>query len=103
MSKAVDAQRKALGKGLSALLPQKHAATPAPSKEQIPAPLPVSQPEPEKPLARAVPIDWIHANPNQPRQGFDEAKISELAQSIRSNGVIQPITVRQTGKNQFMI
>ncbi len=39
-------------------------------------------------------IDTIHESTTNPRRTFDEAKLYELAESIRSNGLIQPITVR---------
>jgi ParB family chromosome partitioning protein len=44
--------------------------------------------------ARELPIELIHANPNQPRRYFSEAELDELAQSIRESGVLQPILVR---------
>jgi ParB family transcriptional regulator, chromosome partitioning protein len=103
MSKATDAQRKALGKGLSALLPQRNPLSQQPHKEEVPEPAPPSHVTSEKLLARLVPIDWIHPNPHQPRQDFDEDRISELAQSIQANGVIQPITVRSDGENKYLI
>src|SRR5689334_16191990 len=99
MSKAVDAQRKALGKGLSALLPQKHAPAQTSHKVEVPQAATASQSVPEKSLARMVPLDLIRPNPDQPRQDFDQARISDLAQSIRVNGVIQPITVCETANN----
>jgi ParB family transcriptional regulator, chromosome partitioning protein len=103
MSKAVDVQRKALGKGLSALLPQKHAPAPATHKQEV-APSPVPSPNAsEKSLARMVPVNLIRPNPNQPRQDFSEGGISELAQSIRINGIIQPITVCETANNHYLI
>jgi ParB family transcriptional regulator, chromosome partitioning protein len=103
MSKAVDVQRKALGKGLSALLPQKHASAPATHKQEV-APVPVPSPNgSEKSLARMVPVHLIRPNPNQPRQDFSEGGISELAQSIRINGIIQPITVCETANNHYLI
>lgn len=48
-------------------------------------------------------IDVNHIEPNsfQPRTHFDEAKLEELAQSIRTNGIIQPLLVRQTGANRY--
>lgn len=50
-----------------------------------------------------LPLVSVYANPNQPRKLFDQAKIDELAQSIRVNGLIQPITVRPDGNGKFMI
>jgi ParB family chromosome partitioning protein len=47
--------------------------------------------EPE--LAR-IPVDQIHPNPNQPRQEFDREAVSGLAESIRAQGLIQPVVVR---------
>ncbi|MGF1453975.1 MAG: ParB/RepB/Spo0J family partition protein [Alphaproteobacteria bacterium] len=44
---------------------------------------------------RDVPIEFVHANPDQPRRSFDDADLEELAQSIRERGVLQPIIVRQ--------
>ena len=49
-----------------------------------------------------VSIEDIYPNPNQPRTHFDEKALSELAESIKSLGVIQPITVRKDG-NRFEI
>lgn len=55
-----------------------------------------SSPEPEKKLARELPIEQIRANPFQPRQHFDADALEDLAQSIRQHGVLQPIVVRTT-------
>lgn len=104
MNKTTDAQRKVLGKGLSALLPQRHSAAAQTSpKVDVAEPPSPSPREPEKSLTRLVSISKIHPNPNQPRQDFDESRISELAQSIRANGVIQPITVCEAPDGTFMI
>lgn len=43
---------------------------------------------------RILPVDSVRPNPNQPRQGFPEEKLAELAESIKSQGVLQPILVR---------
>ena len=75
-------RRAALGKGIESLLgPRQPAAAAAPP------------PEPNgKPLE--IPLDRIERNPRQTRTAFDEGKLAELAQSIASVGVVQPITVR---------
>jgi ParB family transcriptional regulator, chromosome partitioning protein len=69
-------KRPALGRGLSALIPD----APAPQA-------------PERALD--VDIDLLQPNKFQPRTQMDEGRIEELARSIRSNGVIQPIVVRK--------
>ncbi len=48
--------------------------------------------------AKDVPIERIHPNANQPRRHFAEAALEELSESIRSNGVLQPILVRDHGE-----
>ncbi|OFX69195.1 MAG: hypothetical protein A2X12_11490 [Bacteroidetes bacterium GWE2_29_8] len=48
-------------------------------------------------------LDKIEANPFQPRVVFEESGINELAESIKSQGIIQPITVRKMGYNQYQI
>lgn len=76
-------KRKALGRGLGALLP----SAPASSSEKS---------------LLDLPLDQIVPNKHQPRSVFDPDKLKELAQSIRSNGVVQPIIVRKTG-NQYQL
>jgi len=86
MSNATDKQRKVLGKGLSALLPGRSpsAAAAAPPSEEKASSAP-----------SRLPLSSIHANPMQPRTVFQADRLEELAASIRANGVIQPIVVRQ--------
>ncbi|MDR1348012.1 MAG: ParB/RepB/Spo0J family partition protein [Prevotellaceae bacterium] len=48
-------------------------------------------------------IDDIEVNPYQPRTNFDEDALTELAESIKEHGIIQPITVRQIDKNKYQI
>ena len=51
-----------------------------------------------------VPVDRIQPNPYQPRKYFDETALAELAESIKQNGVIQPIVLRQGDDNdRFLV
>jgi len=84
-----DPARKALGRGLSALIPQKQQPS------QISPPPSTG--------ALSLPLDQIQPNPLQPRDVFDPERLSELAQSIRENGIIQPIIVRRAGEGYQLI
>jgi len=75
-------KRPALGKGLSALIPD--------------------APEPPRSSPVDVDIDRLAPNEFQPRQHVDDARLEDLARSIKSNGVIQPIVVRRMG-DRFQI
>lgn len=95
--------RKALGKGLSALLPgrgpanvleQGPAAKAAPTRAALPEHFEEFQ---------SIPLEQISASEEQPRESFDGAKMEELSQSIRANGLIQPITVYRTGPDRYTI
>lgn len=57
----------------------------------------------EKKEGTKVPIDRINPNPNQPRTHFNETLLNELADSIRENGVLQPLLVRRKGKGYEII
>ena len=48
-------------------------------------------------------VNNIDANPFQPRTSFDEISLRELAESIKSQGVIQPVTVRKMGRGHFQL
>ena len=50
-----------------------------------------------------IPIDQIQPNPYQPRKYFDETAMAELAESIKQNGVIQPIVLRQGDDNDLIL
>ena len=52
---------------------------------------------------KMLPIDRVFPNKNQPRKLFDKSSLEELAQSIRENGVLQPILVRQIGNNYQIV
>ncbi len=80
-------KRRALGRGLSSLLPQAAPEKPAISSVPFPAPgLPDTQLE--------IDVDRIRPNRMQPRSEFDEEAILVLAKSLKNNGVIQPVVVR---------
>src|SRR5213083_2479016 len=74
-------KRHALGKGLSALIPD--------------APEPRTSPV-------EVDLDLLAPNAFQPRAHVDDARLEDLARSIKSNGIIQPIVVRKVG-DRFQI
>src|SRR5690242_11579830 len=80
-------KRKALGKGLSALLP---------SRAPVSAPdLTAHEKRPSGPSVTELPISRIDPNPLQPRVIFDATRLQELANSIQANGIIQPLIVRK--------
>ncbi|HKE86205.1 MAG TPA: ParB/RepB/Spo0J family partition protein [Vicinamibacterales bacterium] len=76
-------RRPALGKGLSALIPD--------------------APEPVRPGVLELDVDRLSPNAHQPRLQMDDAKLDELAASIKANGVIQPILVRRVGERYHII
>jgi len=75
-------RRRGLGKGLGALFPD----------EQV-----------ERERVDDIPIGKITPNPRQPRRSVDEGAVSELADSIREHGVIQPIVVRPRGEGYELV
>lgn len=81
-------QKKGLGRGLGALIP----GAPAPRVETT-----------RGPSNFAVDIERINPSPFQPRRGFDQDKIDELAASIRNQGIIQPLVVRAKGEQFELI
>jgi ParB family chromosome partitioning protein len=78
--------RQTLGRGLSALL----------GDEKIPAAV-VAE------AGSEIDIDLIEPNPQQPRTRFADENLEELARSIRSNGIVQPILVRRSGSGYQII
>ena len=89
------AKRAALGRGLGALL-----GDAAPLKETRE----IHQMVRNNPAAvTEIPVDQIVPNPWQPRAAFDQEALEELASSIRNLGIIQPLTLRQTGPTSYQI
>lgn len=50
-----------------------------------------------------IPVESIEANPFQPRSNFDEQSLSELAESIKRLGIVQPLTVRETAPGKYQL
>lgn len=76
-------RKRGLGKGLGALLKVEEA-----SRED---------------KLDEIPLEWIRSGEHQPRKNFDDTALGELAQSIKAQGVLQPIVLRATGKDQYEI
>ena len=91
-----ETSRRALGKGIGALLPTRAAVAPPPVPSDPNASGPAGEAS-ETQRAQNVPVGAIDANPLQPRRLFDRNALEELAQSIRANGIIQPLVVRKAG------
>ena len=85
-----DPKRRALGRGLEALLPTR------------PAPQPAAQPDAPGTILELA-LDKIERNPFQTRTTFDPVKLSELAQSISASGVVQPITIRSIFGGRYQL
>src|SRR5919112_2902004 len=75
--------RRALGRGLSALLSDRPATT---NEEMV-----------------EIDLDLIEPNNFQPRTSFDEERLEQLAQSIRANGIIQPLLVRRLSADKYQL
>jgi ParB family transcriptional regulator, chromosome partitioning protein len=89
-----DSKRRALGKGLDSLLPRVQAST---------TPAPVAKPVEESGKPREISVELIDRNPYQTRSHFDDAQLAELADSIKANGVVQPILVRPQSNGRFLL
>ena len=88
-----DKNRKALGRGLDAILqsPETDITSRDISGDFVAG------------AVAEIDIELIDTNPFQPRTEFDETALRELAQSIKEQGVIQPVTVRKLGYNKYQL
>ncbi len=91
-------KKKALGRGLSALL----SDTPSEDKLEVEVVAPVALPAGNGSI-NEIAIEEIETNPFQPRQHFDQEALKELSESIQVHGIIQPITVRKLARNQYQL
>jgi ParB family transcriptional regulator, chromosome partitioning protein len=87
-------KKKALGRGLSALLSD------SPEEERLEVEVTSSAPSGS---INEISLAEIEVNPFQPRQHFDQEALKELAESIKVHGIIQPITVRRLARNQYQL
>lgn len=83
-------KRNALGRGLGALLEDSKEVNESSEKKTTS-------------LINEIPIEQVEVNPFQPRTHFDEEALNELAESIKTQGIIQPITVRQLNDKSFQL
>ncbi len=88
-------KKKALGRGLSALLENVETDITTGTKSESTSRVLGS--------VAMLPVDQIEANPFQPRSIFDEESLMELVQSIKELGIIQPVTVRKVGFEKFQL
>src|SRR5881394_1701936 len=105
--------RNALGRGLGALIRELEGKKPEPAIEPAPAPpqpaaagsaaaaMPARQPVQGGP--QEIDIDLIEPSPYQPRTKFHEQALDELARSIKTSGIIQPLVVRPVGSRFQLI
>ncbi len=84
-------QKSRLGRGLGGLI-----AAARPPAAPVPA-APPAAPAPAMPGYREIAVDQIEASPYQARRDIPADQLNELAESIRSEGLLQPVVVRQTG------
>jgi ParB family chromosome partitioning protein len=82
-----DRRRPALGRGMAALLGNAPAPVPAPAGRAL----------------LQLPIEAVERSARQPRKRFDEARLGELAASIREHGVVEPILVRREGSRYRIV
>ena len=93
-------KKKALGRGLSALLSDNSPEDKLDVDIQSPQ---TSQSQTPGSGIAEIPIGEIEVNPFQPRTHFDQEALQELSESIKVHGIIQPITVRRLTSNQYQL
>jgi ParB family transcriptional regulator, chromosome partitioning protein len=81
ITKTINDKRQALGRGLDSLLPGRNTGLPA----------------------QEISVDLIDPNPYQTRQRMKEDRLAELAESIKANGIIQPVVVRPGMNGRFQL
>ncbi|HEY0712263.1 MAG TPA: ParB/RepB/Spo0J family partition protein, partial [Polyangia bacterium] len=97
----MNGKRRALGRGLAALIPEAapSASSPVTSETAIPAAIASAEEKAALPARTrglfSVGIEEVRPGPHQPRKTFADGQLDELAESIRTQGIIQPLVVRR--------
>lgn len=90
--------KPALGRGLGALLGGNPIAKPPQAPAPAPTLVPAASSEPDsRERVQRVPLDRIQASPFQPRKEFAAEALQELSDSIKEQGIVQPLIVREAG------
>lgn len=87
--------KKELGKGIRALLANIDEQPETRERE-------TALREVSKSVAQ-IPVEWIEVNPHQPRQEFDKEGLEQLAMSIKTHGIIQPLTLRRLSSDAYQL
>jgi ParB family chromosome partitioning protein len=97
------AQQHGLGRGLASLIPPKKTAPIAEQEVSPGSPVLFGVGSGESGLGKAldISVEEIVPNPHQPRVYFSEEKLSELAESIKEHGILQPLIVTKNGERQY--
>lgn len=101
------AKKRGLGKGLNALLGPATAAAAKPAATAAAEPAPATAPVPTPKAApadgelRKLPVEWVERGIYQPRVDMHPESLQDLADSIRAQGVVQPVVVRPVGLNRY--
>ena len=98
-------RRSGLGRGLNALLEdseEQQGSANNQAEVQAATSAAVAAAAAASPM-REIPLEQIEANPYQPRTHFEKEALEELSESIKVHGIIQPVTVRQLGRNQYQL
>jgi len=88
-----DQSKKRLGRGLAALIGEMDRPTQHEEKQPVAATVADGR----------VPIEFVSANPKNPRRSFAENDLADLAQSIREHGIVQPVLVRRRAEGKYEI
>jgi len=102
-TKTPTGERKALGRGLAALFNDVQAPSSLHAGANSSTGGLVSRTSERAGPARTLPLNQIEANAEQPRKHFNEERLKELSESIREQGLVQPIVVRKITDNKYVI